>query len=182
MKPVSMLMLLLLGASLCLSACVAMSPVVDKRSRNVVTFRHRVSGRVVTVAVADAFRFDDFAKRKHNGAEVEGYVFAAAEDDTVFVSLMSREAFQRLAGVELDASMGITDYPARTVFEPDFCQLLRARVVSLDGEVVAVTRVRALDEPDCSRWPDLKAYAREHAAAVEAFDAETDQSIRINWE
>jgi len=177
-------LLLVVGALLLVAGCAARSQVVPAQQGNVVTFTHEKSGKAVTVSVAETYRFKRVVDREFKGVPVYGYLYSNGESG-ILVSRMTKEDFEELARVGINASeSGVKAYPPRTIYQPTYCELIRAYVVSFEGEVVAAIKAEPLeaDNAGCGNWLTLDDVMAEDPDRVTEFDQSADEAIFMKWD
>jgi len=185
MKMTRLLVLLAMMASMFAGfGCASRSAVSELRWDNVIAYTHDVTGDSVSVTVDPPYVYREFTERSFEGVEVEGYLFVKNETDTILVTRMVREDFEQLVGSTLDVPMtGVTSFPPKSIFEAQFCELVRAYVVTLEKDVVAVVRVKGLnpEKKPCEPWTNLDDVTNARPDVVNKFDKSADAAIRISW-
>jgi len=177
-------LLLVVGALLLVAGCAARSQVVPAQQGHVVTFTHEKSGKAVTVSVTGGYTFKRIVDREFKGVPVYGYLYANGESG-ILVSRMTKEDFEKLARVGINApKSGVKAYPPRTIYQPTYCELIRAYVVSFEGEVVAAIKAAPLDVDNagCGNWLTLDDVMTEDPDRVIQFDQSADEAISMKWD
>lgn len=184
MKRFSLLLPLVIVSVAVLAGCAARTPLAEDRDGNVLTFTRADTGRSVTVRLADGLQYEKRVHRDFMGAKIEGDLYRAPDDTTVLVSALSREVFEDLIGRPLDGpASGVRAYPPQTSWLPRLCQLVRAYVVALDSDVVAVVKFGNYrgENGECAGDVSEEAFMAARLDEVAAFDKAADESIRITW-
>ncbi|MEZ7196982.1 hypothetical protein [Pseudodesulfovibrio karagichevae] len=175
-------LLLLIPLLLLLAACAARGPLAEDRTDNVVRVTRTDTGNAVTVTLGPDL---EYAKRVHRdfmGATIEGWLYRAEDGTSVLVSSMDRAKFEDLIGRSIEApKSGIKAYPPQTSWLPRLCQLVRAYVVSLDSDVVAVVKFGPRPEGECDGLVGNDDYMAAHLDEVAEFDRRAEQDISIDW-
>ncbi len=173
---VASLLLLLLGG------CATRSAIVPAQDGNVVIFTDTKSGKVITVTVGESYAFKRAVDREFKGVPVQGYLYANEGESGVLVAKLSRSDFEELAGVNLGKpESGVKLYPASTLYQSQYCELVRAYVAAIGSDVVAAVKVKSLDAETtgCGDWLSLADVMVDDLALVEEFDRTADQAISI---
>lgn len=164
--------------------CFRKTAVSELRLENSITYTHDQSMDDVSVFIGNGYEYLEFSERSFRGVEVEGHLFGRREGETILVSRMERREFEELVQVKLDAPLTeVTAYPARTVFEPTYCRLVRAYVVALHADVVAVVSAREMGQPEepCNQWPDLSSFSTDNPGIATEFNESSDNAIHMKW-
>lgn len=184
MKRILPLLPLVIILAALLAGCAARGPLAEDRDGNVLTFTRADTGRSVTVRLADELVYEKRVHRDFMGAKIEGDLYRAPDDTSVLVSVLDRKVFEDLIGRTLDGpASGVRAYPPRTSWLPRLCQLVRAYVVALDSDVVAVVKFGNYrgENGECAGDVTQETFVAAHFDEVAAFDKTADESIRITW-
>lgn len=166
---------------LLLAGCAARGPFTEKRDDHVITYARPDTGRVVTVTLGPGLRYEKRVRREFMGADIEGWLYSADDGTSVLVSSMGRRKFEDLIGRPIDApAAGIKAYPPQTSWLPRLCQLVRAYVVALDGDVISVVKFGPRPEA-CDGMVENDAYMAAHADEVAAFDRKAEEEVALAW-
>lgn len=168
-------------AVLILAGCAARGPFVEDRDGNVVIFTRADTGHAVTVTLGPGLDYEKRVSRDFMGADIEGWLYSADDGTSVLVSSMARKEFEDLVGRSIDApATGAKAYPPQTSWLPRLCQLVRAYVVSLDGDVISVVKFGPRPET-CDGLVENDAYMAAHADEVAAFDRKAEEEVFLAW-
>ncbi|MGE4195112.1 MAG: hypothetical protein AB7E51_17140 [Pseudodesulfovibrio sp.] len=176
------LLTLIFVALAALAGCAAHGPLTETRDGNVLTFTRADTARSVTVTLAEDLKYDKRVHRDFMGAKIEGDLYRAPDNTSVLVSSLKRTVFEDLIGRELDGpALGVRIYPPQTSWLPRLCQLVRAYVVALDSDVVAVVKFGNYrgENGECAGDVTQEGFMAARFDEVAAFDKAADESIRI---
>ncbi|MGE4424604.1 MAG: hypothetical protein AB7D39_20040 [Pseudodesulfovibrio sp.] len=169
-------------AGLLLAGCAPRGPLAEDRDDNVVSFVRSDTGNAVTVTLGPDLAYDKRVYRDFMGATIEGWLYRAGDGTSVLVSSMGRKEFEDLIGRTIEApETGIKAFPPQTSWLPRLCQLVRAYVVSLDSDVVAVVKFGPRPEGECDGLVGNDDYMAAHPKEVAEFDRRAEQDISIGW-
>lgn len=174
---VSLLLLLVAG-------CASRSAMVPAHEGNIVTYTDAKSGKVVTVSVGAPYQFKQVVDREFQGVPIYGYLYTNGDESSILVTKLPQSDFEELAEVNLGRSGSeVKAYPAKTLYISQYCELVRAYVVSFEGEVVAAVKAKGLesDNAGCGDWLTLQDVMADDLALVEAFDQSADEALSIKW-
>ncbi|EGB16042.1 hypothetical protein DND132_2839 [Pseudodesulfovibrio mercurii] len=179
-RPLSLVFLATL--MLWMAGCAARGPLTEERADNVITYARIDTGRAVTVTLGPDLKYEKRVHREFMGTTVEGWLYRADDGTSVLVSSMDRRKFEDLIGRPIDAPRtGIKAYPPQTSWLPKLCQLVRAYVVSMDGDVVAAVKFGPQPDGECDGSVDDEAYMAAHLDEVAAFDRTAEREIALSW-
>lgn len=142
------------------------------------------TGRFVAVSVGGGYVYESPLERKFRGVEVKGHLFKNADGSSVVVARMTRDEFEELVGIELQGpSEGVKAFPPRTIFARKSCELVRAYVATLEEDVVAAVKLKAVqaDPSLCATWLSVDDVMVHEFELVSRFDESADEAVTMEF-
>jgi hypothetical protein len=115
------------------------------------------------------------------GVTVKGYVFSG-DAGKVYVTRLSLEEFTKITGIEVAAAEDpVRLYPPKTVYNPVYCDLVRAHAATVGDEIVLAGFKKSLLAAGitCEAFDTLEALSDSHPGLVDAFDDAGDRYIQM---